>query len=1071
MTGSSWRETFFSEGGWGSTFRGLIPFRGHNTVRFGDVDLEPSTPTAIAMSPDHAHLFTVSLDHTLKAWNMKTGKTAVQTDLLSENTKEHHNGSQYLINPNQGSIMHTVEVEGRPDGDMYYIVTNSPKDHQFKFWAIRDADSTAHGIRDLQSEAKLIPPLDELMNTNIWQLVEFHIKPGQGWRESELWIRVRAGTTVKLFTLTFDLLATPEELEDVWQNNWAAVDEGSLTVESLLENAQYPAETDMQLAADDASGPTDRWLNFLFYPGRFSTATLESALYVYRKGLKLLTDSSRIEKDKPLKERLCHAVSAKIQLDRTASGQVDFERYQSDVAAQWHTYFGLVRLLHGRRADSLALAYDFELGLPWSVRADFVSPIRTCSEIEVVQANQDLFVTQEENFLVNSLPLANFIPEDNGVFIARLLIGARMFRRGLSPFFQSSLEQASTIGALQLSSDETPNGVPDKHREDVEQLYTACALGTEVTDEDFDKLTDFMQDLGGLGELNNDIFYAAINRLSEAERGVDEEQALTRYGDKTTIRGAQETLLATHEILLDLLALVLFMAGDLEPEELSRDFNASDLYEQLMRKLKEHKVLLWLASNVRQEPTKRTKDVVDPLSTTERPVQPALTIFESIFIGDWQAMSFPQEPFSVLITYWCRTWSYGANLVTNYNGVVMHVMGNLIKYNNFDLAADFERFLPNGPWAQYLRGRLCLALGDFTLADVYFRRSAEDLSSKSVKIDILDTSNLLKANDKTLFADGLPRYYMHIASLYETLKIHTYTADFATLALKELGHEFADFDDDSLSNLDNRKRNMHNSPATIKVDMAMEELRLLRVAQLKEDILSRIFSASLQTCHYKRAFDALLVFANPALYVLFCHPTSERTELTIDRRKASLQSLLQSLIQHHQTSTLLTLPIPSYLVAEVDNLLVSLCRKHLPFSPTPTQTPQYHHVLYTWRIHQNDFRGAAEILYERLVRLKAVGGSIFEPDDETLLEAYLALINTLACLGKEDGWILAEGITEESWEHGGAVGGGLNGAERKRRRIVRLEDVRREYQSELDRRSEMQQGRFPLLGGDAMDVL
>lgn len=105
------------------------------------------------------------------------------------------------------------------------------------------------------------------------------------------------------------------------------------------------------------------------------------------------------------------------------------------------------------------------------------------------------------------------------------------------------------------------------------------------------------------------------------------------------------------------------------------------------------------------------------------------------------------------------------------------------------------------------------------------------------------------------------------------------------------------------------------------------------------------------------------------------------------------------------------------------------------------------------------------------MRLKAVGGSVFEPDDETLLEAYLVLINTLACLGKEDGWVLAEGIAEESWEHGGAVGGGFNGAERKRRRIVRLEDVRREYQSELDRRSEMQQGRFPLLGGDAMDVL
>jgi len=72
------------------------------------------------------------------------------------------------------------------------------------------------------------------------------------------------------------------------------------------------------------------------------------------------------------------------------------------------------------------------------------------------------------------------------------------------------------------------------------------------------------------------------------------------------------------------------------------------------------------------------------------------------------------------------------------------------------------------------------------------------------------------------------------------------------------------------------------------------------------------------------------------------------------------------------------------------------------------------------------------------------------------------LINTLACLGKEDGWVLAEGVEGEHSSSG----------KKSKRRIVTLDDVRRDYQSELDRRSEMQQGRFPLLGdGEAMDVL
>ena len=139
-------------------------------------------------------------------------------------------------------------------------------------------------------------------------------------------------------------------------------------------------------------------------------------------------------------------------------------------------------------------------------------------------------------------------------------------------------------------------------------------------------------------------------------------------------------------------------------------------------------------------------------------------------------------------------------------------------------------------------------------------------------------------------------------------------------------------------------------------------------------------------------------------------------------------------------------------------MLVSLARRYLPLSPTPTQTPQYHQVLYTWRIHKNDFRGAAEILQERLQKLKQTTAKVFEPDDETLVEAYLVLINTLACLGKEEAWVLADPITA------------LDGLRTESRRIVTLQDVRRDYQAELDRRSEMQQGRFPLLGGDAMDV-
>lgn len=141
------------------------------------------------------------------------------------------------------------------------------------------------------------------------------------------------------------------------------------------------------------------------------------------------------------------------------------------------------------------------------------------------------------------------------------------------------------------------------------------------------------------------------------------------------------------------------------------------------------------------------------------------------------------------------------------------------------------------------------------------------------------------------------------------------------------------------------------------------------------------------------------------------------------------------------------------------------------------------------------------MLYERLQRLKVAKGRNFEDEeDEELMGLYLVLLNTLACCGPDEGWILAERVDAEqqipgaakaqtpvsfarrlgnavlgsSGGDGGAQDGSGAGEVEKtkepKRKIITLEDVRREYQAELDRRSEILQGRFAITG-DAMDVL
>lgn len=84
------------------------------------------------------------------------------------------------------------------------------------------------------------------------------------------------------------------------------------------------------------------------------------------------------------------------------------------------------------------------------------------------------------------------------------------------------------------------------------------------------------------------------------------------------------------------------------------------------------------------------------------------------------------------------------------------------------------------------------------------------------------------------------------------------------------------------------------------------------------------------------------------------------------------------------------------------------------------------------------------MLYERLTRLK---GNERVPDED-VKRAFLGVINALAVIGDDGGWVVVEG-------------------HRKKRRVVRLEDVRTEYGQELDRLAKIEGGEFGF--GDDME--
>ena len=252
------------------------------------------------------------------------------------------------------------------------------------------------------------------------------------------------------------------------------------------------------------------------------------------------------------------------------------------------------------------------------------------------------------------------------------------------------------------------------------------------------------------------------------------------------------------------------------------------------------------------------------------------------------------------------------------------------------------------------------------------------------------------------FGHELPVFYAHVINLFEDSLHPSETAQFAHLALQQISTAPTDPQD----------------------------------ATLTTNFLTSLFHASLELTDIPTAFSTL------------CRHPSPRENL--------LPTFIRKILDTPATvPTLLTLPFPTHLHDSVDTLLA-------------LSQPNDPKILAAWRLHHEDFRGAAAALLPSLKHqhhsmytgrnrtIKTmIGGSKQPPvTEQTLDETYMTIINLLACVKPEEGWVLVGGSSSGSSENGG------NGDANGRRELVTLQDLRTSYQKELDRRSALESGNF-----------
>ncbi|KAJ5279855.1 hypothetical protein N7478_005227 [Penicillium angulare] len=1077
--GSHWTPLTFDERTWGASIRGLVKWNAASSLRHNGRSLDLNVANTIATTSDETYVFAVTLNHTLKIWNLATNKLAATKDLLGRTIDP--DTVPYTLNPAETSFIRVFKAERALDGShRFFVVTYSPfEDGRFKFWAVKGGLTSDLVIEDLFADAIFRPVDPDVTGNMFWNIADFQLKSMDEGKGMELWVLWRNHGLYQLYTLHFDL----QTLVKDWENNWV-----STTFEA------HRQETLPAPVLDDVVDPTEKWLEYLLHPNRYLPEVLETALAIYQEALKPLSNSSSgiLKKDIPLAERLCSTVAATVSLRKYAEDEMGYSRYRTDTDAKWRQFWQVADDLNKRRFEPVSLTYDSYFEMPWLLLSDACAVVRECNTTELFVHNTGSDLSDEKPKIADRWKHRNLSAELGGLYeqASSLMKVASEFRKR----FSAELDAACRAALDTEIYSEPASSITDR----MDNFRERCEFADQISNKTFDSLVSALNENLDAENLPGEAFDAIIDTIPLGFNGKDSELQSTFLG------------LEFSEI-----------------EQGGRSsFDAAGLFSNIIELIKEYEMMHWLSSNVRKcadKPANNRSDISTPTfslkdAKSKTKNQRTATILEDLFVTDIKPRQTIGMPQSYALSLGIRdvlAWVTRPGEVA-YPNALAYIQCDLIAKNNIDLAWDFLRFQASTSWATYVKGRLYVAMSEFDVAAIYFRKAAYLLSCGKPLGNLHEmSSTLLDLVSVNCFHNGVPKYYQHILSVFEQVRSFSHVADFASLALQALDSEaWAEQDPDYTS--------------------------------MRTDLLSRLFHASLKTCQFDQAYSALARYHDLALQ----------------------RSALSSLISHILTvcgpgvaglEQILRFPtsIVPNIASHIDEILVNLARKQTSFNSwldidtnETDSAPDYHRILQAYRIARRDYRGAAEIAYRNVQRLrqardtpssaivrkgkKEVEEAVVpedDPESKEIRHELLSLINLLASVDKSEAYILVEtgplsfssafadpshtrprsshadedgnvfmddadvgspvsfnaGRRSSSASFGStgrrgsrsSISGGRSGVSFKpvieqpqERVIVTLEHLRHEFQSELDRVSRIERGdwEFGLLDDDEEDI-
>ncbi|TPX11456.1 uncharacterized protein E0L32_007875 [Thyridium curvatum] len=782
---SEWKESFHSPTSWTRNLRSILPFQGGPTVKYGGTNMDmTAAASAVMTSMDLDHqcfLFTVCLDHRLRVWNVPKGEIAYTGDILGLNRDPQEIG-KWSVNPDQSNLIRIMAVH---EGSCIFAVYSPVGAGTFKFWKATALADGKIELDDVFEDRDLVPPTPSA--ADVWTLADFGVSQGAR-RSINLWVLWKNNLIYRVTKLHF----TKSSLKTAWIHDWV----------NVFADTSYP--TAQSSGPCDPIDPTEKWLQVIFHPGRFSRSTLETALQVYERGLGSAKEAVSSKGGKGLAEAICSVLGATATLEKGSGDGMDYDQFRSTSETQWRRFYRLVIELDKQRGEALSLVVDPELGITWVVCADCIGAIRECSALDRVYHNLDS-------------------PETGSQHISSLLVAGTTFMES----FSDGMQQLC-VAALRSELYE------DSAKTDYERIqYFSDKAGfwRQVTEEDCAQVTDLLGE--NFKVVDMDLYQQLLGLIEESEeaRNRDVRHPFTSFGQKLAIKGVQETAELHWRVLLSQLILLVHMEFEFDNDEdaLHSRFDIGLVYRQMILALKRLELVRWLARtevSVALPKSERASFSGTSPATTKRTAE------------ETQVITVLEAALGHLLGMGEVTDSLASNLTEVITGVCAPrssleleapmVQCLLLKRDRPDLADGLSGFVRQDPFPVYIQGRVSLALRDYASAATSFRRAAIGMSTPQKHLH-RHSAGLMDDTEWNLIYTGSAKYYSHIASLFDRQKAYAQVIDFARLSL-----QFATGQDASTQSV-------------------------------RSEMLSRLFTASTALSRFDLAHSTLLSMTNRAL--------------------------------------------------------------------------------------------------------------------------------------------------------------------------------------------------------------